>query len=760
MVSTSDLTTFVGRGRELADLEQLLRSCRLVTLTGPAGSGKTRLALKAAQRLAGAFPDGVWVAELGPETNARNLALRVANSFGLQENASTPAAELLVNRLSAARGLLVLDSCEHVVEECAELATYLLPRCPGLALMATSQEPLGVASEIVWRVPPLSLPDQDGVTGLFDSESVELFVERARSISPEFALTPANAYAIAHICLQLDGIPLAIELAAARTRLLAPHEILTRLENRFALLVGGNGTALARHQTLRAAVSWSYDLLGELEKSLFCRLSIFPGGFTVDAAEAICGYAPLERTGVLEILERLGDRSMLVEARGSGGRRRHRMLESLRQFGAERLNDMATEADVVRHRHCGFYLDLVIEIGRQSQGSDQVAAADILDEEADNIRAALAWGVTHHPLPTMEAVAALRNYWIDRGSLPEGRRWASEVLKQSAEPSDPRGAAVYAAAAMAWNQSDIEDARDHAQQALDLAHSLGSQALEGNALTLLGILDNYAGNAAEARRKHERAHALWKAVGNDAGIATVLNNMALIAYDASDLDEASRYCAAALAAINSARYVSLNSQIYETQYRIEFAQHNLVGAASSITAALRCAVAAKSKPATATALEDVATLAITSGELPEGVVFGAAAAALREEIGCRQPREWRERYGDSLERAMNKLGAVASSKAWERGSTMATGSVVALALQYLENRHKQHALAPKLTKRQSEIARLVMSGLTNRQIALRLSISERTADAHVDNIMRRLDVHSRAQVAAWAVQTGLAAIRI
>ena len=357
-----ELTSFVGREREVDEVRRLLVTTRLLTLTGSGGVGKTRLSQRVAADLGPSFPDGIWLVELAGLGDPSLLAQVVASVLGVREQPGRALLDTLIDVLRPRTCLLLLDNCEHLVEACAALADSLLRACPGLILLATSREPLGIAGETVWRVPPLTMPDASGdaatsddTSALAQYEAVRLFEERARAALPAFTLTGQNGPAVAQICRRLDGIPLAIELAAARVRGVAPEQLADRLDDRFRLLTGGSRTALARHQTLRALVDWSYELLSEPERVLFCRLSVFAGGWTLDAAEEVCSGGGIEPADILGLLLQLVDRSLVLAEEQpiqAGGLSpvRYRLLETLRQYGAEKLRDTG-DALVLRTRH-------------------------------------------------------------------------------------------------------------------------------------------------------------------------------------------------------------------------------------------------------------------------------------------------------------------------------------------------------------------------------------------------------------------------
>ena len=426
------LTTFVGRKRLLAEIRAALQGGRLLTLTGPGGSGKTRMAIQVAGEAAGEYPDGVWWLDLTALADAALVPAALARTLGLQEAPGLTTINLLANYLRPRRLLLVLDNCEHLILACAQLAGDLLSACPRLTILATSREPLGIGGEAVWQVPPMQVPGRqapDSPTALIEIESVRLFWERARAVSPHFELTAQSAPSVVQICRELDGLPLAIELAAARVKLLSPAQIAARLNDRFSLLTGGSRLAEPRQQTLRAAIDWSYDLLDEAERAMLRRLSVFAGGFTLEAAEAIWRDAA-GQPSALELLSRLIDKS-LVSLEGEGPAQdatpRYRLLETICQYAAERLAE-AGETESARQRHLAFYCALAEQSESAWYGPRQVAVADMLDRELDNYRAALAYGLEHDPVMALRTAAALGFFSSRRAAPSEGRFWLESAI--------------------------------------------------------------------------------------------------------------------------------------------------------------------------------------------------------------------------------------------------------------------------------------------------------------------------------------------
>lgn len=430
-------TSFVGREREMVEVKRLLAMTGLLTFTGAGGSGKTRLAVEVARDLVGSYPDGVWLVELAPLSDPDLVPGTVAGVLGVREQPNLPLTDTLAEALKVRKMLLVLDNCEHLIEACARLTDVLLGSCPGVRLLATSREPLSVAGEVVWPVPPLSVPDAERpltLEGLNVYESARLFVERALYRPSAFVLTAEIAQAVAEICQQLEGIPLAIELAAARVGTLAVSQISERLGDSLRLLTGGDRTATPRQQTLRGALDWSYDLLSEPEKKLFCRLSAFAGGWTLEAAETVGADEGVEEGDILDLLGRLVDKSLVVaEAVETlhATSLRYRFLEPVRQDAREKLEESG-EAEKARRRHAEHYLALAGQAERELYGSDRTPWLDMLETEHDNIRAALVWSLDGGGEELgLQLVSRLWLFWSTRGYLDEGRGWLEKGVTGS-----------------------------------------------------------------------------------------------------------------------------------------------------------------------------------------------------------------------------------------------------------------------------------------------------------------------------------------
>jgi predicted ATPase len=523
----SELSSFVGREKELAEVRRLLENNRLLTLTGPGGAGKTRLALAAASELVERFEDGVWMVELAPLGDPSLVPQAVAAAPGVREQPGRPLTETLSDYLASKKVLLVLDNCEHLIEACAELAEALLRSCPGLRVLTTSREALDISGEVAWPVPSLSLPDlrrMPNIESLSRYESARLFLERTEAVKPTFALTEQNAPSVAKICYRLDGIPLALELAAARTKVLSVEEISERLDDCFGLLTVGSRTALPRHRTLRATMDWSHDLLPEQERVLFRRLSVFTGDFTLEAAELVCAGEDLQREEVLNLLSHLVDKSLVLVAE-QDGEARYRLLETVRQYGWEKLSDLGEEGQL-RERHAGHYLKLAEEAESELKGEGQVAWLERLEQEHDNLRAALRWLLGRGESEKAARLGwALWLFWWIRGHFAEGRRSMEQAVSvegSAAMPASAQAKALYVEGTMACGQGDQRSAEVLLEESAALFRELGDRRGVAYALGSAAVVAITQERYERVIVYSEEATELFLEVGDKWGAAPML----------------------------------------------------------------------------------------------------------------------------------------------------------------------------------------------------------------------------------------------
>src|SRR4051794_31648307 len=522
------ITRFVGRRTELDEAAYLLQTgTRLLTLTGPGGCGKTRLALELAAEVVDEFPHGAWLVELGGVGEPELVDHVVAAALDVREEQGRPVAQTLCEAIGTKHLLLLMDNCEHLVAACAELADALLRSCPEVRVLVTSQEALAIAGEVVVQVPPLA-----------NKEGVELFADRAAARRPGFELTAEHMDHVIAICDRLDGIPLAIELAAARVNVLTPRQIAARLDDQFRLLTGGNRTALPRQQTLRATVDWSYGLLGEEERVLLRRLSIFTGGWTLETAAAVCSGADLEDDAVLDGLDRLVTRP-LVAAEEQDGAARYRLLQTIRQYGQQKLDD-AGETEQLRNAHLAWFADLVVRAEPDLTGPGQAAWLARLAAEYDNLRAALEWAATSELAAVFVSLAAdLWRFWLVRGLWSEGRAWLRRALAADPLRGDAaRARALTGAGDLAAEQGDYEVAEPLLLESLELWQELGDREGVAESLNHLGNLDRGRFEFDRARARLIESLEIRRELGNERGMAVSLRNLGLVAALQRDHDTA------------------------------------------------------------------------------------------------------------------------------------------------------------------------------------------------------------------------------
>jgi predicted ATPase/class 3 adenylate cyclase len=530
----TQLTSFIGRQRQLVEVRRLLHEDRLVSLLGPGGAGKTRLALQASADLVDVFPHGVWLVELAPIADQALVPRAVATALGLpgDTGGQTTITAALAHYLNGKELLLILDNCEHVVEACADLADALLHASPGLVVLATTRESLGIVGERTYQVPSLALPDlrqRPSVESLNQNEAVQLFVERAIAVKPGYQLTEATAPAVAEICHRLDGIPLALELAAARVKVLGVTDLLRRLDDRFRLLTAGSRTALPRQQTLAAAIDWSYQLLSDSERTLFRRLAVFAGGWNLEAAEAVAG-APPALDEVLNGLAGLVNKSLVVvEGSAEAGQARYRMLETIRQYALDKLVAHG-EAAAGRDRHLAYFMDWAESAAHHLTGKQQLSWLQQFAAEHDNLRAALEWGQQQSAAAeqALRLAVACGRFWRMHGYLGEGRARLAAALSLPGVRAESlallRVSALYWTAVLAYAQSDYAPTRAHLDEALALARTLGpaGQAYVARLLVQLGEVDTEEGDYPTAGSRFEEGLSLFRSAGDLDGAGDTL----------------------------------------------------------------------------------------------------------------------------------------------------------------------------------------------------------------------------------------------
>jgi predicted ATPase/class 3 adenylate cyclase len=634
-----ELTSFVGREREIAEVESLLVGTRLLTLTGVGGAGKTRLSQHVAAGLVESFQDGVWLVALAPLSDEALVPQAVAAAFGLREDPPRSLVETLADYLAAKTLLILLDNCEHLVEATARLAESLLRAAPGVRILATSREPLRIAGETVWSVPPLSLPKEDEeVTSASPSrtEAVLLFVNRATAAEPRFGLRAENASAVAELCRRLDGIPLALELAAARVATLSVQQIAERLDDRFRLLTGGDRSALPHHQTLSSTIDWSYQLLEEPERICLQRLSVFAGGFTLEAAEAVCSGGDIDTRDVLDLLARLVLKSLVIAESGDDSAR-YRLLETIRQYALDRLID-SRETEAVRHRHCKFLLGLA-ESAPQWSGAGEEVWTQRMEADNDNLRAALEWSEyaqTAHEAH-LRLVASAWRFWEVCGYHTEGRGWLDRAVAASTEAVAPlRAKLLMGAGALAGWLSDFPQALRCHEQSLALYRELGDEANVALSLSYLGVPAGAQGDYREATRLFEESLLHARAAGDKALIACQLVDLANMALVGRNVSGARAMEEEGLALAREAGSKWILAFALETLARTAALQGDYDVARRAVEEGSAVAQELADPQTRADVLFAAGNLAYLEGDLSAAGTHYDEAIALRRERGARQ----------------------------------------------------------------------------------------------------------------------------
>ncbi|MGW5113317.1 protein kinase domain-containing protein [Nocardia sp. NPDC004123] len=761
-----ELTSFIGRRTEVAEVKGLLSASRLVTLTGVGGVGKTRLALQAASNARRDFADGVWLIGLAELSDAALLVDVVASTVGLWHESATPLLEALVEFLSSRETLLIVDNAEHVVEAAAELVETLLQTCPGVRILVTSREPLNIAGEVVRRVPPLSVPDperQSTLRGMSAFDAVTLFADRAAAAVPGFEVDEDNKAAVARICAQLDGLPLAIELAAARMSTLSPQQILTRLTDRYTLLTHGSRTASTRQQTLQWCIDWSYQLCTRIEQRLWARLSVFAGSFELDAAEQICGTdltcgSELDVTehSALDVLSSLVGKSIVIREE-SGTVVRFRMLETLRDYGQQRLQESG-EITELRRRHRDWYLQLAMDADAGWISDRQLDWIARLDRDQPNVRAALEACLADDTEEAAEAglrgAAVLFEFWNWRSLYSEGRFWIDRVLAHPRAQSAPGccADALRVGCQLASGQADFESAAAFLEEARVLAERAPTSLIQAKINYAAGILALTSG-APDASAAIERAVELLCSSRTGSLYISALTVLGWAYELRGDTTRAIEYYR---------RTITLTEACGETLYRslalrgmgvAVWHRGERDGAQQLLEGALRVAHRAKSPILTAFAFEALAWIVADRDAGRAAVLLGAAQGLWPSGSNVRTVVQNMSGFHDECERITRDiLGPRGFEVAFRRGQAMGADAAVAYALgeQPADEGHASGTFVG-LTKRERQVAGLVAQGLSNRQIATKLVISQRTAAGHVEHILAKLGFTSRVQIAAWVI---------
>ncbi|WP_027929041.1 ATP-binding protein [Amycolatopsis thermoflava] len=748
----AQLTEFVGREDELAAIRQALGGSRLVTLMGAGGVGKTRLAIQAAGKVRRAFADGVRWVELGALRDPALLPQTVVDALGIRDRAAgQPPQHLLADHLRNKQLLLVLDNCEHLLEACADLASVLLHAARELRIIATSREALAIPGEHVVPVMPFPVPGHDEIR--HDDSAVTLFAARARDILPGFTVDEGNTALVRRVCAQLDGLPLAIELACARLRVLSVSELADRLGHRLRLLTGGNRAAPERHRSLQATVDWSFELCDTVERRLWTRTSVFAGSFTLAAAEEVCGDARLEADDIVDGIDGLVSKSLLLREEHHG-QVRFRMLETLREYGQAKLD--AAAAAELRERHHAYYARMIADVTTEWFGPRQQQWCVDLRLEHTNLRAAFETGLDRGG--ATQLIGAPWFLWAAGFSFAEHRYWLERALAVDPEPSADRARALATLGLVAALQGDREAARRALDEGFAAAEAVGDvfgqaynrheqglvaffggefeaseaillEALDryqgtgapldliGSLRVHLGLLYIFAGDTREALRHFEQLRPECEAHGERWMLSYAVYGLGLTALMCGDHDQAARHAVESL--------------------RMKEPFDDTIGL-SLTTELLAWTEAGREEPERA------------------AVLLGAAET-LWNSVGMQLygSPHWLEQRTRFEHRAQRALGDTAYQAAFRRGQRMGRDQVIAFALGETRGTAREAPGKPALSRREAEVAALVAEGLTNREIAQKLVISHRTVEGHVEHILDKLGLTRRAQVAQWQAKAGV-----
>ncbi|MEN0139748.1 MAG: LuxR C-terminal-related transcriptional regulator, partial [Rhodococcus sp. (in: high G+C Gram-positive bacteria)] len=747
-----DLTSFVGRRKELAEARTLLSASRLVTLTGIGGVGKTRLALRVATDIRRAFDDGVRLVELGELRDGSLLGEVVAAGLGLRQRSPRPL-QTLVEFLEPRDMLLVLDNCEQVVDAAADLTETVLRTCPGLRILATSRETLDVAGEAALRVRPLALPDSDSepsLKSLPGYDAVTLFAERAATAVPGFEVTEENAAAVIRICIRLDGLPLAIELAAARLRSMSPEQILQRLTNRYELLTRGSRSAPTRQQTLRWSIDWSYDLCLPAEQQLWARLSVFAGSFELDAAEHVSMY-DAEPAGLIDLIASLVDKSILIRE-GSGAVVRFRMLETLREYGREKLEQAGTLPDL-RLRHHSWYRQLARQAESEWIGPRQVAWLERLEREQPNLREAMEYGLSASPEAGLEIATALYPFWVSRGLLREGRRWLDRALAQEGgRDTALRVKALHAASVLASRNEDLERAADLIDEGRVLAQTRGSAFDRALMLHADGAHAVHGGNPERAVSSFTGSLEVLRGERNLFAHVTALHALGLVHEILGHVETATGCLDEAIRISESHGESVYLGRSSLTLGLVMWREGDRDRAVLLLRRGLELARVVDDPFGATWCLEILGWISSRENDFHRAAVLLAAAEVLRRRVGTSivQIPNLTESHQECERVTRHSLGARAFETASREGEALGFAAAASYALgESLPAAPRRGDPAAALTKRERQVAGLVAQGLTNKAIAARLVISQRTAQGHVEHVLAKLGFSSRAQIAAW-----------
>ncbi|WP_246257094.1 ATP-binding protein [Amycolatopsis anabasis] len=753
-----EVTTYVGRRTEIDEARRLLGTASLVTLTGPGGVGKTRLALRIAAAARASFGDDVVFVGLAELHEPKLLASTVADRLGLGDRSTRPLIELLVDQLQGRRMLLVLDNCEHLVEECARFTDALLRACPDLVVLATSRQSLGVAGERVLPVMPLGVPEPgESVADLQRYDAVRLFEDRATAVVPSFAITEGNVEDVIRLCRALDGLPLAIELAAVRLRSLSVRQLADRLNQRFTLLTGGSRSGPSRHATFQALIDWSHELCTGAERLLWARAAVFSGSFDLDTVEEVCSGEGLDRAEVLDVLDGLIDKSILLREEDHGVAR-YRMLETVRQYGEDRLR-AAGDLLRMKRRHRDRYLELTKRFEAEWFGPGQVALVDWLKHEHANLRGALDFcaGDPGEAVVGLLMVRNIKEYWVLRGINTEGRMWLRKLVEIAPADAPNRAAALWMYAFLALVQGDAPAYEASLADAERIAEETGDEldtAYVHHVRAYAALIGN---DSEQAAKLFQLAVQMFREHQDLGGELWSRYNYGLAISLAGDLDRGRQVLRECVENCAARGEVFWRSWALWSRSAAEYLRGDLQAAVDAGLELLRLQRRVHDRVIIAFSLTVMAGCATHGGDLRRAARLLGAASTVWRLLGA-SPTNYAaflEPMERDIEIVTGGLGVEEALQEFAAGTALSIDQALAyvLAEETTDTATPSRESRDPLTKREAQIAELVAEGMTNREIADRLVIARRTAETHIDHIMTKLDFTNRAQIAAWVVES-------
>jgi len=757
------LSSFIGRKHETEKVKQLVMAHRLVTLTGAGGSGKTRLALKSAGEMTGEFKHGVWFVDLASLRDSALVSDKIASTLGVHKGPKEDVLNLLAGYLAKRQLLLILDNCEHLVAACAGIAELLLQKSSELHILTTSRELLGVSSEVTWVVPPLSLPKEESarkpasqrsvLNKVQASESVQLFIERAASKDPDFTLTGDNVGPVVEICRRLDGMPLAIELAAAQVRSLSPQEIAQRLDQRFHFLTGGSRNAPQRQRTLMAAIDWSYTLLTEKEQLMLQRLSIFSGGSTLEAAEMICAGGKLETVDVLETISHLVDKSLLTANRREHGETRYRLLETIREYALEKLKGSQDKSELL-DKHLEYFIRFADQGDRKIKGPEQAVWFEKLEIEHDNLRAALHQAAESKNFEAgLSLAVSLTYFWYVRGHIREGAGWLEKFLNPIQDGSSSLVARGLVYLGIMYGMSNGEDDKRNRlhEKSLRLFRKLNDRPGIALVLNMLGVIALQNNELIKAEELLNESLALQKESGDPWDIAFTLQNFPELALLKGDLEKAREYTEEEIAWFERAgdqRGIARSLWDFANIARLE---GDYSRAATIYTQVLSQLFQLGERVAVANLLENLSILAAKQRKYRRAALLLGGAEALREDLGIPYRRMEYEDYHQAVTAIRMNLSESNFDQALSKGRGMSLQEIVDYAIggtnlpAVKSESTTEEEVWFQLTARERDVIRLLAQGHSNLEISQTLFLSEKTVRNYISTIYRKLGITNRGQ---------------